>query len=121
PSLPPPTTLVTKILSPQTTGEDQPRPGMAVLQTTLRLPLQVSGRPASSVVPSAWAPRNCGQLLSAADGPTRHNAARQASINVRRIQDSPSPPTPLPGVPGRGEFGAQTMSATCASPVSEGT
>ena len=43
---------VTKILSPQTTGDDQPHPGRSVFQTTFSVALQVSGSVAPSARPS---------------------------------------------------------------------
>ena len=58
--------MVTKTRLPQTTGDDQARPGIAVFHATLSVVLQVSGRRGSS---GAWliasAPRNAGQLSAA--------------------------------------------------------
>src|SRR5260221_14723031 len=54
-------TDVKKMRSPQTTGEDHPVPGMSVFHATFWVELQVSGRLASSAIPSDSGPRNCGQ------------------------------------------------------------
>ena len=51
--------------SPQTTGDDHPRPGIVVLHATLSVVLHVSGRPEASTSPEECGPRNCGQLSSA--------------------------------------------------------
>src|SRR5262245_43046369 len=58
------TTAVRKILSPQTIGDDQPRPGMPVFQATFLVVSQVSGR-LEPLATAPCAPRNCGQLSSA--------------------------------------------------------
>ena len=57
------TTEVTKIFSPQTIGEDQPLPGIAVFQATFSVWLQVSGKFGSSTTPDESGPRNCGHWL----------------------------------------------------------
>ena len=51
--------------SPQTTGEDHPRPGTVVFHATFSVVLHVSGRPEASTSPEECGPRNCGQLSSA--------------------------------------------------------
>src|SRR5262245_41470976 len=64
-SLPSLTTVVRNTLSPQTTGDDQPRPGIGVCQTTFSEGPHWSGRVGlSAAMPRDWAPRNCGQLAS---------------------------------------------------------
>src|ERR1700680_2088327 len=59
------TTLVIKMRSPQTTGEDQPVPSTSIFQRTFSVEDQVSGSPASSATPMDCGPRNCGQLSEA--------------------------------------------------------
>src|SRR5690348_16311604 len=54
-------TVVRKTLSPQTIGDDQPRPGRSVFQAIFSVVDQVSGRFWSSATPIESAPRNCGQ------------------------------------------------------------
>ena len=44
-----------------TTGDDHPRPGIGVFQTTFRDSLQSLGRPCSSEWPCPSGPLNCGQ------------------------------------------------------------
>jgi len=62
--------------SPQTTGEDHPRPGIGVFQATFSVVLQVSGSPEATISPEECGPRNCGQLSSVrAVDPTRETRA----------------------------------------------
>ena len=76
-----PTAEVRKILLPQTTGEDQPQPGMSVFQTTFSVSLHVSGSVLPSPSPSDCAPRNCGQLIVSAE---------KADMTVNTINDVPA-------------------------------
>ncbi|MFI5380147.1 MAG: hypothetical protein ACHRHE_12685 [Tepidisphaerales bacterium] len=50
--------VVRKMRSPQTTGEDQPRPGTSTDQATFWVVDQVVGRPAASETPREPGPRN---------------------------------------------------------------
>src|SRR5688572_18828376 len=52
--------------SPQTIGDDQPRPATSIFQATFSFVLQRSGRFGLSATPSAPGPRNCGQFMMAA-------------------------------------------------------
>src|SRR5579859_3894271 len=74
-------TDVRKIRSPQTTGDDQPLPGISVFHTTLRVAVQVSGSAGSSAAtPFDCGPRNCGQLFP----PFTVSAARLANSSKRQ-------------------------------------
>src|SRR5690348_5387977 len=53
--------VVSQMRSPWITGDDQPRPGIAVFQRTFCVSLQVKGRLCSSDTPWPVGPRNCGQ------------------------------------------------------------
>src|SRR5947199_132765 len=57
-----PSSEVMKILSPQTQGVDEPRPGIATFQTMFLSALHSVGRPFSALWPSFLMPRHCGQL-----------------------------------------------------------
>ena len=74
-------TVVRKMRSPQTTGDDQPSPGTGVFQTTFSVVLQVSGsRGSSSTVDMASAPRKAGQFSdAAAGGAAAARASRKAA------------------------------------------
>src|SRR5580658_8688009 len=61
-------TLVTKILSPHTIGDDQPEPGTSTFQTTFSVADHLSGSAGSSATPVDPGPRNCGQLSLAGSG-----------------------------------------------------
>src|SRR5580658_4932383 len=61
-------TLVTKILSPHTIGDDQPEPGTSTFQTTFSVADHLSGSAGSSTTPVDPGPRNCGQLSFANSG-----------------------------------------------------
>ncbi|MCY4509287.1 MAG: hypothetical protein OXG35_20350, partial [Acidobacteria bacterium] len=65
---------VTKIVSSQTTGELQLRPGRSIFQTTFSVSLQVSGRAGSSPTSPAFGPRNCAHYA-----PTGAGAASASS------------------------------------------
>src|SRR5215207_1346065 len=82
------TELVTKILSPQTTGLECARPGIGVRQRTFSpfAPSQRSGRFCPSATPAACRPRNAGQLPATASGPPRGAGARaKAVLTMRRV------------------------------------
>src|SRR5437762_1529163 len=55
------TAVVTKILSPETMGDDQARPGSATFHCTFLSGPQASGSLESSATPAPLGPRNCGQ------------------------------------------------------------
>src|SRR5580700_9914241 len=61
-------TLVTKILSPHTIGDDHPDPGMSTFQRTFSVADHLSGSAGSSTTPVDPGPRNCGQLSLATNG-----------------------------------------------------
>jgi hypothetical protein len=74
-----PSTAVRKIRSSPTDGEELPG-GRAVFQTTLVLGPNSTGRPASSEIPAAFGPRNCGHSQPASRPATRRP---QPSLVVR--------------------------------------
>src|SRR5215207_1835595 len=55
------TAEVTNTRSPQTIGDDQPRPGRSAVQATCSVVDHDTGSRASSAMPAAFGPRNCGQ------------------------------------------------------------
>jgi len=57
--------VVIHICLPRTTGEDHPRPWMAVFQATFSVSLQLVGGSAPSACPWPPGPRNCGQSADA--------------------------------------------------------
>src|SRR5579872_2881668 len=74
-------TEVTKMRSPQTTGEDQPVPGMSVFQATFSVVLQVSGSLGFSVTPVDSGPRNWGHWsIVAADRDTAKDSVRRLLV-----------------------------------------
>src|SRR6266478_2369728 len=81
---------VRKMRSPQTTGDDQPLPGISTFQTTLRVALQVSGSPGSSATPVDCGPRNCGQESAAPSGILSRRIVK-AAMSVR-IKSTLLPP-----------------------------
>ena len=77
------TTVVRKMRSSQMTGDDQPRPSIAVFQTTFSVVLQVTGRRGSSpTAGSASAPRNEGQF---SEPPAMTGEAASASRKDARM------------------------------------
>src|SRR5438128_1387049 len=73
--------VVTQTWLSQTTGEDQPLPGIAAFQRTFSVSLQVIGRPVASAWPSACGPRNAGQLPAIATaGDIKRTATIQRDI-----------------------------------------
>src|ERR1700722_20389024 len=62
------TTLVTKIRSPQTIGDDHPEPGTSTFQITFSVADHLSGSAGSSTTPVDPGPRNSGQLSPADNG-----------------------------------------------------
>src|SRR5205823_8300830 len=82
------TTEVTKTRSPQTTGDDQPRPGISVRQATFFVVLHESGSFLPSATGPAEPPRNCGQLSSARTTGAQNNSP--STLNLRRMQTIPS-------------------------------
>src|SRR5436305_4869303 len=65
------TAVVRKMRSPQTTGQEWPRPGIGVFQRTLvpAFTSQVTGGFCPSATPVAFGPRNDGQFSGAATVP----------------------------------------------------
>src|SRR5207245_3568544 len=59
----------TKIRSPQTTGDEDPRPGMSTFQRMFFVSLHSVGGFANRETPLAYGPRHCGQNRSAAAAP----------------------------------------------------
>src|SRR5262245_35059055 len=80
-NLPSVTTEVRKTLSPHTTGDDHPRPGTSVFQTTFFVVSQVFGKSLPSETP-AEGPRNCVQL-SVARADETESAARSTATRRR--------------------------------------
>src|SRR5581483_12450946 len=78
--------------SPQTTGEDQPRPGTSAFQRTFLLVSQVSGGSAPWATPAAG-PRNCGPLSAArpaaAVSEVRSTASSRARYTSRVLASGP--------------------------------
>ena len=68
PTVPEFTTVVRRTRSPQTIGDDQPRPGKSVFQATFSVADQRSGNPSPVATPFEPGPRNCGQFVSALTG-----------------------------------------------------
>src|SRR6185436_20873480 len=87
---PPSVAAVTKTLSPQTMGDDQPSPGSAVFQATFVDASHFRGRSASSTRPCPVGPRKRGQLPAA--GVTQGRRTRSSSSAVF-IEEPLSGPT----------------------------
>src|SRR4051794_14207733 len=60
--------VVRNTRSPQTMGEDQPRPGTSAFQRTFLLVSQVTGKVLLSATPRCELPRKAGQCSSAPTG-----------------------------------------------------
>ena len=67
--------MVRNTFSPQTIGDDQPRPGISVFHETFSVLDQRSGRFVLVDTPRAPGPRNCGQLVSGNGAPDELNTA----------------------------------------------
>jgi hypothetical protein len=83
-----PTAAVTKILSPQTIGEDHPRPGTSVAHLIPSVFDQRSGAPDPTAIPLRSCPRNPGQVSSfdgSAAAPVASNATRVRARRHRAI------------------------------------
>src|SRR5206468_3727477 len=93
--LPSVTADVTKTRSPQTTGDDQPRPGTSTFQTTFWSGPQVSGSVAASATPACSPPRKDGQSVSAAAMAVK--AATAARGSNRRTGFTPRRDSNEPG------------------------
>src|SRR5687768_14590939 len=76
---PPSVAVVIQTCFPQTTGDDQPSPGMGVLNLTFCVSDHVCGRLVESLWPCWRGPRNWGQISPAAEG----NAGRIKRIGRR--------------------------------------
>ena len=70
---------VTKILSPWTMGDDQPRPGIFFRHATCSVSLQVLGRSELVLTPDAPGPRNCGQSCAVDAGAIKVDTPRKKS------------------------------------------
>src|ERR1700685_3770508 len=73
--------VVKKIRSPHTTGEECPRPSTGVFQATLRSALQDTGTSLSGEIPFPVGPRQPGQSSAAASA----NALKQTIVGRRRM------------------------------------
>src|SRR3954454_8136458 len=83
--LPEVTAVVTIIWSPQTIGEDQPRPGTSARHPTLIVVDHLSGRPSIAETARPAGPRNCGQVRSAGAGAAGMNAVTKNNTAAVRI------------------------------------
>src|SRR4029450_7384299 len=83
------TAVVRNTRSPQTIGDDQPRPGTSATHATFSVVENVTGSVESSATPAPPGPRNCGQVGGGAACPRDPVAsttiANQASLRMRRI------------------------------------
>jgi hypothetical protein len=77
-------TVVTMTRLPQTMGQDQPRPGISVLQTMFSVTLQRSGSPVAADIPAEPGPRNWGQFSWASAATDPRSVIRQISIGRLR-------------------------------------
>src|SRR5262245_50673605 len=68
--------VVTKIRSPQTTGEECPLPGMGAFHRILSFSLHRTGTFVSVLVPSPFGPRHCGHSPARLNGPTLNNVTQ---------------------------------------------
>src|SRR3954466_9547956 len=85
--LPELTAVVTITWSPQTIGEDQPRPGTSALHPTLMVVDHLSGRLSIAETARPAGPRNCGHVRSAGAGATGTNAVtknNRAAVKIAR-------------------------------------
>ena len=80
-----PTCDVTMTRSPQTMGEEVPRPASGARQARFSLAPHVVGRPASCDTPRLDGPRHCGQFSAASSAPDRTSVASQTA-EVRWIE-----------------------------------
>jgi hypothetical protein len=74
--------VVTKMRLPQTTGEDQPAPGMDVFQTTFDVALQCSGSFFSEEIPWPVGPRKRGQFSADSEKVNAHRAAMSRRVFI---------------------------------------
>src|SRR5436190_6661487 len=78
------TAVVRKTLSPASTGEDQPRPGMDCFQTTLLVEDQCTGRFVAIEIPCPVGPRNSGHNAGPPEGGTPSRATIKLAMTVTR-------------------------------------
>src|SRR5438093_12957279 len=76
--------VVRNTFSPQTIGDDQPRPGISVFHETFSVLDHRSGRFVLVLTPWAPGPRNCGQLLSGNGAPDAFKTANRIPGNTNR-------------------------------------
>jgi hypothetical protein len=69
---------------PQTMGEDQPRPGMAVFHVMCWFSDQCKGARVASLRPSPVGPRKAGQSAAAAVGP--QSSTQVSSIRIASLK-----------------------------------
>src|SRR5688500_19440865 len=88
------TAEVTNTRSPQTIGDDQPRPGRSAVQATRSVADHETGSVASSAMPAPLGPRNCGHAGGAAATPmvVPRIAARTRPVQMRMPDGSPGVP-----------------------------
>src|SRR5215470_12416845 len=86
----PSSAVVRKIRSPQTIGEEWPRPGMAVFHFTFCVGVHTVGRPVSGEMPWLSGPRHCDQFAAGFGGVAvrglvnragNHSAAPKKALN----------------------------------------
>src|SRR5687767_12381794 len=75
--------LVSHTRPDEMTGDDQPAPGTAAFQTTLRDSLQSSGRPWSAAWPCASGPRNSGHCAAAVAVTRNDKRAKIGTATIR--------------------------------------
>src|SRR6266446_2316412 len=74
--------VVRNTFSPQTIGDDQPRPGISVFHETFSVLDQRSGRFVLVLTPRAPGPRNCGQFVSGNGAPDEFKTANTITVST---------------------------------------
>src|SRR5687768_7850333 len=72
--------------SPQTTGEDEPRPGISIFHLMFLVSLHSRGGVACRDTPVAYGPRHCGQYFSRSSAAYTCTAMRAAIAKASRTQ-----------------------------------
>ncbi|MGV2339919.1 MAG UNVERIFIED_CONTAM: hypothetical protein LVR18_39975 [Planctomycetaceae bacterium] len=94
------TTVVKKTLPPQTTGDDQPRPGKSRFHATFSVADQTSGKPLPNATPAAPGPRNCGHTDASLSLCRQQTATQyQTTISQSRSQIHHNSPHAPPSQP----------------------
>ena len=93
------TAVVSQMRSPAMDGDDQPRPGTGVFQSTLRDSLHSSGRPVSDAWPWPDGPRNCGHWAADAAVASSNATAMSNGLDKSQAPSSKFQRTPNLQVP----------------------